>query len=321
MSTNRAALVVGVDEYSFGPLSTCVADVKAIAPLLQTHEDGSPNFDCVSMLGETGRGQVVTRRSLREQVETLFSRRVEMALLYFSGHGAATTRGGVLVTQDVEDRDEGVTMDEIVEAANKSSIAEVTLVLDCCFSGKAGETAFGPRVLLREGLSIIAATTPSDVAYEGVFTELVCGALAGGGADVVGDVTAASVYAYVEQALGGWDQRPMFRANVARLAPLRKCRPHVKPDVLRKISTYFPTPDHRYQLDPSYEWEESHKPPSSQRNPVNEAIFKELQSLRDARLVIPIDADAMFWAAIHSKSCVLTPLGRFYWRLSKEGRI
>jgi hypothetical protein len=44
-----------------------------------------------------------------------------------------------------------------------------------------------------------------------------------------------------------------------------------------------------------------------------------LQRLNRVGLVIPVDADAMYWAAINEKSCKLTPLGKHYWSMSKKG--
>jgi hypothetical protein len=41
----------------------------------------------------------------------------------------------------------------------------------------------------------------------------------------------------------------------------------------------------------------------------------------DCRLLIPVGENHMFYAAINSKSCQLTPLGRFYWKLVKENRL
>ena len=56
----------------------------------------------------------------------------------------------------------------------------------------------------------------------GVFTRLVVAALQGGAADLRGHITPGSIYAYVDQALGAWDQRPIFKTNVTRFTSLRK---------------------------------------------------------------------------------------------------
>jgi hypothetical protein len=65
------------------------------------------------------------------------------------------------------------------------------------------------QAALRGGLSILTASRSSRSSLElgerGLFTELVCSALDGGAADILGNVTVASIYAYVDQAFGAWD--------------------------------------------------------------------------------------------------------------------
>lgn len=326
MSLKKAALLVGIDEYPGAPLPGCVDDARRVEALLSRNEDGSPNFACRILLAPAGDTDRVTRPELRSSFRELFAKQIDMALVYFSGHGAVTPVGGFLVTQDAKEYDEGVPMHEIVDAANKSDVKQVTIVVDACFSGRLGAMpAIEDRAVLREGIAILAASAPNEVALlrggRSVFTDLVCGALEGGGADVLGQVTSASVYAYAEQALGPLDQRPMYKANVARLDPLRTCRPPVKPEILRKLPQYFPNATGVHQLDPSYEPDHERHPPGTVPSKENEAIFAELQKLRNARLLVPEGAEHMYFAAIESKGCRLTPLGHFYWRLAKEGRL
>jgi hypothetical protein len=194
------------------------------------------------------------------------------------------------------------------------------MLLDCCHSGALGNLpAIGDKVLLREGVSILTASRGSQVTVEiaggGVFTSLVCAALDGGASDVLGKVTIASIYTYVDQLLGAWDQRPLFKALVSKLIPLRTCNPVVPLEILRKLPNHFPSENAEFQLDPSFE------PDVPPRHPEHEAIFRNLQRFRDARLLAPVGEEHMFYAAINSKSCKLTPLGKFYWRLAKAGKL
>ena len=41
----RKALVVGIDNYSTSPLRGCINDANAVASILKTNGNGSPNFD------------------------------------------------------------------------------------------------------------------------------------------------------------------------------------------------------------------------------------------------------------------------------------
>lgn len=329
MTLKKVAVTVGIDDYRGSPLGGCVNDARAIATLLSSNDDGSPNFHCVSLLAPRtftpAEPPLVTRATLRSKLEEILAKKVDMALFYFAGHGTVTPRGGILVTQDSTRNDEGVTMAEIVDAANRSDIQEITIIVDACFSGRLGgmPSLKDDYVLLREGVAIVAASLPNEGAAErdqsGVFTSVICGALEGGAADVLGEITSASIYAYAEQALGPLDQRPMYKANVARLSPLRKCRPVVPPEVLRKLKDYFPTAEYDFPLDPAYEPDHKQHPPGTVPDPGKEASFADLQKFRDARLLVPVGEQHLFYAAIRSKSCHLTPLGKFYWRRAKAG--
>jgi len=50
-------------------------------------------------------------------------------------------------------------------------------------------------------------------------------------------------------------------------------------------------------------------------------IFKELQKCNRHGLVIPVDGDHMYYAAINSKGCKLTALGAHYRKLAEMGRL
>jgi hypothetical protein len=172
---------------------------------------------------------------------------------------------------------------------------------------------------VREGLSVLTASRSSESAFEsngaGVFTTLLCAALEGGAADVVGRVTLANAYAYIDQSLGAWDQRPMFKAHVSALPTLRTCKPAVPLEVLRQLPRWFPSSIGELKLDPTFE------PDAEPRGHENEKIFDALQKCARAKLVEPVGEEHMYYAAIHSKACRLTPLGRHYWSLANEGRI
>jgi hypothetical protein len=175
------------------------------------------------------------------------------------------------------------------------------------------------QAVLREGVTILAASRASQVSMEvgghGVFTNLVLGALRGGGADVRGKVSAASIYAYAEAALGEWDQRPLYKSHAAHLEPVRRCLPKVPDALLRELPTFFPRAYHRFPLDMSYE------ETSSMANPANVIIFKKFKKLQVAGLLIPASGDDLYWACERSEFVFLTDLGEFYLQLVNDGRI
>lgn len=53
----------------------------------------------------------------------------------------------------------------------------------------------------------------------------------------------------------------------------------------------------------------------------NTKTFSDLQKLEGIGLVIPVEEEHMYFAAMNSKSCELTAIGKQYWRLVKEKRI
>lgn len=318
----RRALCVGIDQYSFGQLGGCVSDAQRVAAVLQRHQDGSPNFDCVTLLAPAGsRNDSITRTVLREGLEHLFRDQPEVVLLHFSGHGTVNNLDGYLVTQDAKKYDEGVAMSDILKWANQSKASEVVIFLDCCFSGCLGNppTVDNTKALLREDISILTASRADQPSVEtgggGLFTSLLVDALEGGAADLLGAVSAPGIYAYIEAALGAWDQRPLFKSHVAHVLPLRRCTPPVDRAVLRRLPDLFPLPAEDLPLNPSFE------PTSATPDARHVAMFADLQSLSRVHLVRPVDVLHMYDAAMRSKPCRLTPSGRYYWRLAKNGRI
>ena len=315
----RRALLVGIDEYPGAPLRGCVNDATSLSEVLSKNEDGSPNFDCKLI---TAPPITVSRAFLKESVAKLFEHEADVALFYFSGHGTENNLGGFLVTPDAKLYDEGVSMHDVLNMANSArKIREVVILLDCCHSGALGQlpAIANDVAVLREGVSILAASRADQVSVEihggGLFTGLVKDALNGGASDVLGKISIASVYAYVDQALGSWNQRPLFKSHVSKLISLRTSKPSVPLDILRLLPKYFAAPRSELQLDPSYE------PDAEPTHPEHEEIFGQLQKFRAARLLVPVGEEHLYYAAMNKRSCRLTPLGQFYWQLANEGRL
>lgn len=259
---SKKALIVGIDKYdSGGSLAGCVNDAKAIKKVLERNEDGSKNYDCRLLISEDQR---VTRKFLRQQWNELFDNFRGDILFYFSGHGTPTNVGGYIVTQDGETDDPGLSMNDLLTLANNSSASSVLLILDCCFSGDLGNPpnlqsggSIENQSQLREGVTILAASRSTQVSMEiggqGVFTKLVVGALSGGAADIRGRVSVASIYAYAEQALGAWDQRPMYKSHADQLAPVRLCNAYISDNLLRELPELFDNEEYKFYMNPSYE--------------------------------------------------------------------
>jgi hypothetical protein len=315
----RRALLVGIDDYPSAPLAGCVNDAKRMERLLRRHDDGRVNFDTQLLTSDQ---RQISRARLREAIETLFADPAEVALLYFSGHGTENNLGGYLVTSDATVYDEGVSLGDVLAHANRAAhIREVAIIIDSCHSGWLGTVPAvdNNHAFLREGLSILTASRESQSSWEqgdsGTFTELVCSALDNGAADILGNVSVASVYAYVDQALGAWDQRPLFKSHVSRMLSLRNARPSIEISILQRLPEWFPAPDSEFPLSPRFEYT------AEPQDRDAESTFRSLQRCNRVKLVEPIGEEDMYYAAMNSTGCKLTPLGRFYRKLAADGRI
>lgn len=320
----KKALIVGINSYPTAPLQGCINDASKLANIIETNGNGSPNFD---VRLET---DVKTKSDLKTMISELFSGSSDTVLLYFSGHGYLNEIGGYLVMPDHRTYDEGIAMDEVLILANKSKSKDKIIILDCCHSGAFGSPTINRETSqLEEGVSILTASKDDESSFEinghGVFTNLLLDALHGGAADLRGHISPGGIYAYIDQALGAWEQRPVFKTNVTRFTSLRTVTPQVPLVTLRKIIEYFPQPQEEYSLDPSYEDTNSttvkHDITEPYANKDNVAVFKNLQKLQSVGLVVPVDSEYMYFAAMESKGCRLTSLGYHYWQLVKDKRI
>lgn len=324
----RKALVVGIDHYTnVSSLYGCVNDSFAVKAMLDRHADGSVNFG-VKHLTATGPSDTVERDELRQAIESLFAGDGEVSLFFFAGHGHIEATGGYLCSSDVKTGNDGVPLAEIMTMANRSKIQNRVIVLDSCHSGIAGGSALQQQVVeISDGVTILTASTAEQYATEedgaGVFTSLLVDALGGAAANLVGDVTPGGVYAHVDQSLGPWAQRPVFKTNVKRFISLRRVQPNLDLAELRKISEFFPTPGHQFQLDPTYEPERHESWATDPQgipgpDPEHNAIFRILQKYNRVGLVVPEDAPHMWHAAMESKTLRLTALGEHYRRLAAK---
>jgi hypothetical protein len=320
----KKALIIGINNYPTHPLKGAVNDAKSISNLLKVNGNDETNFEIKLLLN------VETKSELLTEISTFFSLNADMGLLYFAGHGYVNELGGFVVTPDHKRYDEGIDMNHILNLANGSKIRNKVIILDCCKSGSFAIPAENGSVTeIKTGISILTSSREDEPSKEinghGVFTNLLIEGLKGGAADVRGHISPGGLYAYIDQALGAHEQRPVFKTNVTEFVELRRINPQVPLRTLRKLTEYFNAPSDSLQLDPSFEDTNSndveHEVIEPFANPENVLIFKDLQKLESVGLIIPVEEEHMYYAAMRSKRCKLTSLGHHYWRLVSEGRI
>lgn len=316
----RKALIVGVDYYAnVNPLSGCVNDAYSVKSVLDRNSDGTVNFG-TKLNVATSESSSISRKKLKEQTTELFKDDSDVALFYFSGHGYVENTGGYLITSECSEGDDGFALTELLQLANESPARNKIIILDCCHAGFAGKlTGSDDKSILSEGITILSASSETQYAIEdngsGVFTSLLVDALNGSASNLVGEVTPGSVYAHIDQSLGPWEQRPLFKTNVKSFTSLRRVQAPIALSELKEIVKLFPNKEEYFSLDPTFE------PTEEACAPENTERFALLQKFNRINLVVPIDEEHMYYAAINSKACQLTILGEHYWNLVKKERI
>lgn len=323
----KIALIVGINYYEHASqLYGCVNDAYSVKTILERNDGGSVNFDC-KLLTASASSDSIARGDLKDNIEKLFKTEAKIALFYFAGHGHIEATGGYLLASDSKRGDEGVSLSDILTFANTSPATNKVIVLDSCHSGIAGNPpSSNQQATLSEGLTVLTASTKDQYASEengrGVFTTLFVDALSGSASNLTGDITPGSVYAHIDQSLGAWEQRPVFKTNVKQFVSLREATPPISIEDLRRITKFFPTPGFEFTLDPTYEPEMKGRDPGMlPPNLENTRTFSILQKYNRLNLLIPLNAPHMWNAAMESKSCKLTALGEHYRRLVEKNRI
>lgn len=321
---SRKALVVGINNYLSCPLNACINDADTVASLLERNKDGTKNFD-VKIIHD-----VENKAALKQEIRELFKGDSEVALFYFSGHGCNYENKGYLVTRIFQQDDYGLPMNELIEMAHESKIKNKIIILDTCHSGSIGSSVFQSDVSnITDGLTVLTSCRTEETSMEdkehGIFTSLLINGLKGGASDLLGNVTAGGLYAFIDRSLGPWDQRPSFKTNVSSFTVIRRTDPPIDMSILRSLKDIFSSTCECLRLDPSFEYTNDPNVEHEVIEPYavdkNVKLFKQLQKLQSVGLVQPVGEDHMYFAAMKSKSCKLTEVGKYYYMLSKEGRI
>lgn len=325
----KKALLIGINNYPNGnQLTGCVEDINSLKSVIERNSDGKVNFEVKMMPDEQSSDNAM------DAIKELFNDTSDMAMLYFSGHGYVNDTGAEIVFPDNIRTSgsyyKGIQMKDIMEIVNQSKVRNKIIILDCCHSGSMGKYKLEEAgSLLSTGVSILTACREDETALEmgghGIFTEQLCEALRGGAADFLGNITMGGVYAYIDRAFGAWGQRPIFKTNVTEFAPIKTVTPNVPLSEILKLTVLFTSDTAAIQLDPSFEFtnspKEEHKVVEPYANAENCAKFKTLQKLQSIGFVKPVGEEHMYFAAMNSKTCILTELGKYYWRLVKNNKI
>lgn len=329
MSRNRRALIVGINNYSRAPLRGCVPDAREVLSRLERHDNGEPNFSVAALMSDHG-DPPITRLDLRDRMLDLFQNASGKDLLfYFSGHGREDARGAELVTSDLD----GVPVNELMTLANNSAARTVTVLLDCCFSGDAGNTPglqaaqvapdFRKAIaVVSDGVTVLAASKSTEVSMEsgghGDFTRLILDGLDGAATDHLGNITALSLYAHASRAFDAWEQTPVFKAHLTDAVVLRVGPQWISPGDARRLPDHFETATSRITLTDAHEGEG--RPLSGPGTPEQQEL-DYLKRLRNVGLATTENDEDFYFATLSHRDVFLTPAGRMLWGLAEKGSL
>src|SRR3954454_1733098 len=219
MSAGRKALVVATYRYADGGLSQLAApehDAEAFAAVLQDGEIAG--FDVTTLVNQP-------HHVVGEAIADFYgnSRRDDLTLLYFSGHGLKDDEGRLHLAMTNTRREAlmftAISAAQLNEAMDACPSRRKVLILDCCYSGAfpAGRTAKsdeGVQTLERfqgKGRAVLTASDATQYAFEGddlrgsgtssVFTRYLVEAIRSGEADLDedGDIALDELYSYVRE--------------------------------------------------------------------------------------------------------------------------
>ncbi len=223
------ALVVGVGDYPspIPKLPAVANDVREIATLLASERSEFPVQNVRSLID-----QQATRQAVLNAFETTFRdvQPDDVLFVYMAGHGAVVQDDYFFVAHDTQSDQlitTGVPLTRIKASFDTSPSQRLFLWLDFCHSGGILARDLGGvpddrvviertlKVVQGQGKLIIAACTPAQYAWEspavghGLFTAALLRGLKGD-ATHAGEVTANSLFDFIDRQMGSDRQRPMM---------------------------------------------------------------------------------------------------------------
>lgn len=248
------AIVIGIDEYvdpNIQDLSFACADAKAVAKAIETGLH--PQDRRVQLMLDSKATLKGIRGAIGDALPRLATRKEDIVILYFAGHGSPETVGGVdevsryLIAHDTEyDAVYSTAIDmerEVTRWFQRLSAPElIVFFVDACFSGRVGGRTFeGPSLkrvrsryrsgpvrlqdlTLGKGRAILTACDDDELAEEpsslghGAFTHALLEALSYSRNAQDGTIGLGSLYEQVRQqvvASTNGRQQPVLNGRVA----------------------------------------------------------------------------------------------------------
>lgn len=222
-SADHVALVIGVSEYPnpADRLPAVAADVREMAKVLSSKHGTFPS-DGVTVLVD----KQATRAQVLAALQSAFENTsVDTIFIYLAGHGFESGGRYFYVAYDTTDESTAVPLSEIKGLFDQTKSRTAFLWLDFCHSGgilARGLTSDmdvirrGIGIVRGHGRVIVAACTSTQQSYEssslghGFFTHALLRGLKGEAKSAQGEVTAHSLYEFIDHEVSNSKQQPVF---------------------------------------------------------------------------------------------------------------
>jgi uncharacterized caspase-like protein len=223
-SDEHRALVVGVSDYPRpeDKLPAVAADVREMARVLAS-KNGTFPAKGVSVLAD----KKASRDSVLLALKCAFSgTAADTVFVYMAGHGFVGGGKYYYMAHDTTDEASAVPLSEIKNLFDKTKSRRAFLWLDFCHSGGilARGAAQADMEVIRRGIGvvsghgkvIVAACTSAQQSYEsstighGYFTHALLRGLKGEAKSAQGEVTAHSLYEFIDHSVANPRQQPVF---------------------------------------------------------------------------------------------------------------
>lgn len=220
----QRALVIGISNYPRPEdyLGGVAADVREMSKLLASKHGTFPADGVLQLIDNAA-----THDKILEELERVFGDPAgDTVFVYIAGHGFEEGGKYYFMAHDTIGPESAVPLAEIKNLFDESKSRRVFLWLDFCRSGgiiarrkSANELELITReigVVRGEGKILVAACTSTQSAYESIatghgnFTHALLAGLKGAAKNRSGEVTAHSLFDFIDQNLTSPIQRPVF---------------------------------------------------------------------------------------------------------------
>lgn len=220
---DQRALVIGVSDYPDPDdrLPAVAADVREMKKVLSSRHGTFPSKS-ITVLAD----KQATRDKVLAELRSVFgSPSADTVFVYLAGHGFEASGKYYYVAYDTTDEATAVPLSEIKTLFDQTTSRRAFLWLDFCHSGgilaRGGSSDMdairrGIGVVSGHGKVIVAACTSTQQSYEsasighGFFTYALLRGLKGEAKSAQGEVTAHSLYEFIDHEVANARQQPVF---------------------------------------------------------------------------------------------------------------